>query len=134
MWVGGTRFATMHCKEWGVVKNGEFGCYVITEWPKSGTLYLVQGTLYTSCLMSCRITYEKTYDITKLGNIWEILKNGWEQRLLPSIPFRNKTLVLVVKNYAKIDTKVSLSCPILLDFLTLFHKLHPWLSESNFFL
>ena len=58
----------------------------------------------------------------KICKYWKNLKNGWKQSLAPSFPSRNKILVLVVKNYAKIDTKVSSSCPILLDFLTLFHK------------
>ena len=29
----------------------------------------------------------------------------WRQSLVPSLPFKNKTLILVVKNYAKTDIK-----------------------------
>ena len=41
---------------------------------------------------------------------------------MTSLLSRNKTLVLVVKNYAEIDIKVFSSCLILLYLLTLFHK------------
>ena len=35
---------------------------------------------------------------------------------MPSLTHRNKTLVIVVKNYLKVDIKDIYSCPILLDF------------------
>ena len=35
------------------------------------------------------------------------LKIGLRQNLVSSVPSRNKTLVIVVKNYAKVDVKVS---------------------------
>ena len=41
-------------------------------------------------------------------------------------------MVLAVKNYAIKDTRVSLSCQILLDFLLLFHKFCPWLGKLIF--
>ena len=43
------------------------------------------------------------------------------QRLHP----KKRTLVITVKNYAKADIKVFYSCPISLDFLTLFNTLCP---------
>ena len=45
----------------------------------------------------------------KLRNTGKISKNGWKQSLVPSLTSRNKHLALVVKNYAKIYTKVSSS-------------------------
>ena len=65
----------------------------------------------------------KTYYLSKLRNMGNISKNGWRQSLAFSLPSRNKTLVIVVKNYTKTDIKVFYSSPILLDFLTLFHNL-----------
>ena len=40
--------------------------------------------------------------------------------IVPSQPFRNYTLVIAVKKHAKVDVKLSLSCPILLDLSILF--------------
>ena len=65
--------------------------------------------------------------IRALGN-WEILQkaqNRYKQNLVPSLISRKKTLPLVVKNYAKADTKVFSSCPSLFDFLTLFYQFCP---------
>ena len=64
----------------------------------------------------------KTQEIRKYC---EYHKNGRKQSLVPSLPSANKNLVLVIKNYAKTDFKVFLSCPILFDFLTLFHEFCP---------
>ena len=71
------------------------------------------------------MSFRTTYDFRELGNrklglweirkYWEYHKNGRRQSLVPSFPSPNKNLVLVVKNYAKLDFKVFLSCPILLD-------------------
>ena len=70
-----------------------------------------------------------TLDLRKFGNIGKI-SNRWKQSPVPSLPSRNKVLVIVVKNYTKIDTKVSSPCPILLNFLTLFHKFYLWLTRG----
>ena len=59
-----------------------------------------------------------------LGN-QEILKKfqKWvEAEPSTQSPSRNKILLELRKNYAKIDIKVFSSCPISRDFLTLFHK------------
>ena len=39
---------------------------------------------------------------------------------MPSLPFGRKALVIVVRNYAKADTKIICCCPVLLDFFTFF--------------
>ena len=49
----------------------------------------------------------------------ENLKIGWTGRSA-SVPFRNKLFVIAAKNYAKLDIKFFRSCPILLDFFSLF--------------
>ena len=46
---------------------------------------------------------------------------------MSSLCSRNKTLVLAAKNYAEDVITVFCSCPILLDFLTLFQMFCPWL-------
>ena len=40
----------------------------------------------------------------------------------PCLPSTNKKMVIATKNYAEADIKVFLSCPILLNFFTLFHQ------------
>lgn len=74
-------------------------------------------------LVSSRISKQlKTLEIWKyLKN----LKNEWMQNLVSSLLTRNKTLVIAVKNYVKVDIKVFSSCRILLDFFTLLHIFCP---------
>ena len=52
---------------------------------------------------------------------------------MPSLLSRNLTLALAVKKRAKIDLKLILSCPILLDFSILFQLICPGLSEQTDF-
>ena len=40
--------------------------------------------------------------------------------MVPSLPSRNQTLAIAVKKHAKVDMKLLLSCPVLLDFSILF--------------
>ena len=42
-----------------------------------------------------------------------------ELTLVSSLPFRNKTLLIAVKNYVKADIKIFCSSPILLDLFLL---------------
>ena len=51
--------------------------------------------------------------------------------LVPSLPSANKNLVLVVKNDAKRDFKVFLSCPILHNFLTLLMMICRWMPTRS---
>ena len=44
------------------------------------------------------------------------------QSLVPSLPSRNKTLVIAAKRYGETDIKVFWSFPFLLDFFTLPHN------------
>ena len=46
---------------------------------------------------------------------------------MPSLLSKTKTFVLAAKNYAKVDIKVFWSCPILLDFATMFQIFFPGL-------
>ena len=71
----------------------------------------------------------KTQDLIKIVDIEKNLKNGWRQSLVRSLPSRNKTLVLVIKYYAKTDIKVFSSCPILLNFLVIFCKKNSFMTE-----
>ena len=50
-----------------------------------------------------------------VGNQGVISKMGGD-RLVPSLPFKNQFLAVVVKTYAKADVKVFWICTILLDF------------------
>ena len=50
---------------------------------------------------------------------------------MPSLPSTNKLLAKVVQKYAKANIKVLYSCPILLDFLTLFQMLCPELYTKS---
>ena len=43
-------------------------------------------------------------------------KFGWRHSLVPSPLSRNSTLAVAVKKHSKIDIKLFLSCPALLDF------------------
>ena len=52
----------------------------------------------------------------------EHLKITSRKRLLPSLPSRNKSMIIAVKNYADADIKVFGSCSILLNFFTLSHQ------------
>ena len=67
-------------------------------------------------------------EIKKLGNIGKVSKKGGAKPTT-SLTFTNKTFVLVVKTDAKTDIKFFSSCQILLDFLTLLHKLRLQLSK-----
>ena len=54
----------------------------------------------------------------ELANELQKLKNERRKSLVPILPSINKTLALVVENYAKTDIKVFFPCQVLLDFLT----------------
>ena len=75
--------------------------------------------LSVSCIKRLRLGPQE------IRKYWKYHKNGRRQCLVSSLPSIYKNLVLVVKNFAKTDFKVFLSCPILLEFLTLFHKFCP---------
>ena len=65
---------------------------------------------------------------------YSFLENGWKQSLVSNLPYRNKILVLMVKNYAKWHIKVSWPCPILLDFLNCFINFAcDWLCKQFYF-
>ena len=53
----------------------------------------------------------------------ENLKFGWRHKL----NFRNETLAVAVKKHVKVDIKLFLSCPVLLDFSILFQIFCPGL-------
>ena len=84
-------------------------------------------TLYTICLTTCRTTSAFISQPPKMvkhnqtirENIGKILKmDGSRTQLVTSLPSKNKTQVLVVKNYAKTDIKFFLPPPVSLYFLT----------------
>ena len=58
-----------------------------------------------------------------LGN----LKFGWRHSPVPCLPSRYYTLAIAVKNNAKVDIKLSDSCPVLMDFSILFQIFCPGL-------
>ena len=64
------------------------------------TLIVVQKILFTLYLTSCRTIKDnlRFKKIKKIRKYWKNLKNEWKWSLAPSLPSRNKTLVLVVKN------------------------------------
>ena len=95
----------------------------ILVWVPFATSKVVVDIQYKKhCIRVASRVAERPQEIRKY---WEYHKNGRRQSLVPSLPSANKNLALVVKNYAKTDFKVFLSCPILLNFLTLFHKFCP---------
>ena len=51
-----------------------------------------------------------------------------------SLPSRNTILAIAVKDYAKTDTKVLWSCPVLLDLFTLLQVFCPALFVKTFLL
>ena len=61
----------------------------------------IRFTLLENILYFIRIYYRVTKRLRKLGNIRKISKLGGD---MPTIPSRNKTSVIVVKDYAKGDT------------------------------
>ena len=67
-----------------------------------------------------------------LGNK-ECLKFGWRHCPVPSPHSRNLTLAIAIKIQAKVDIKLFLSCPVLLDFSFLFQILCTGLSEQTKF-
>ena len=76
--------------------------------------------------------YQKNYLLN--GFKLKILENkkvleesqiGWAQILVPSLPSRNKFLVIAVKNYTISDCKILCSCPFFLDFFTYFQIFCP---------
>ena len=46
---------------------------------------------------------------------YQNLKPGWRQYPVPSLPSKNKTLVIEPENYAKQDLKPFCSYPVLFD-------------------
>ena len=56
---------------------------------------------------------------TRRFEIWVDLKFGWIQSLVASLSCRNKTLAVVIKNYAKADISTFWSCLFLLFTFTL---------------
>ena len=86
----------------------------------------------TGCLLSSTKTFinrliSQTTSDSGLRKQESIRKIEWRQMLVPSLPCRNKCLVIAVKNYTEADFKVSLSCPVLLDFVTYFQIFCPGL-------
>ena len=71
----------------------------------------------------------KTQEIRKYQ---ENVKFGWRHSPAPSLPPRNYTLAIAVKNHAKVDIKLSLSCPVLLDFSIPFQILCPGLQVTSY--
>ena len=59
------------------------------------------------------------------------LKLGWIHSLVSSLPSTNLiTLAILVQKHAKVDMKLFLSCPILMDFSILFQLFSPGLPEQ----
>ena len=73
--------------------------------------------LYMSMLTRCQMIQD-----LKSQKIRKCQKNGvirWRQSLVPSLPYKNKTLVTSAKNYPEAVIKAFSFCPSLLDFFTL---------------
>ena len=68
----------------------------------------------------------KTQDLRKKGNIRKISKLGWDIAQCPvSLP--ETKLAIAVQKHAKVDIKLFLTSPVLLDFSILFQILCPGL-------
>ena len=52
----------------------------------------------------------------KLQNYQE--KIVWRQSLVPSLPSRNKSFVIAIKNHPEAEMQILCSCPFLFDFFT----------------
>ena len=82
--------------------------------------FSIYSICHKQCLISCTKTFEKLlhefFNGLWLSKYLEKFKIECKESLVPSLPSRNKTLVIAVKSYANIDMKVFSSCPILLDF------------------
>ena len=75
--------------------------------------------------------YQQTYlpnnfRLRILGNK-KVLEKLSGDMLVPGLPCRNKFSLIAVKKYTEADFKVSLSCPVLLDFFTYFQIFCPGL-------
>ena len=79
----------------------------------------IKAVLAIKCKKNCiRVTERlKIYDSRKYR---KNLENEWKQSQVPSLPYADKTLVLMVEKYANWNIKVPWPCPILLDFLNCF--------------
>ena len=73
--------------------------------------------LYKKLGIRVALRVAKRLNIENLRKL-RILKNSqiWVDSSVPSIPCRNKTLEIAVKTHAKVDIKLFIFCPILLDF------------------
>ena len=73
--------------------------------------------LYKKLGIRVALRVAKRLNIENLRKL-RILKNSqiWVDSPVPSIPCRNKTLEIAVKTHAKVDIKLFIFCPILLDF------------------
>ena len=69
--------------------------------------------------------YKNVYQKTYLPNDFRLRILGNKKDASAESPCRNKFLVIAVKNYTEADFKVSLPCPILLDFFTCFQIFCP---------
>ena len=63
--------------------------------------------------------------LRKLGNIIKFTNLGGHIAQCPVSPHKNQILTIAVKKFAKIDTKLFFSCPVLLDFFTWFQIFRP---------
>ena len=61
------------------------------------------------------------FESQELRKYQQHLKIGWRQSLVPSLPSRNKTLVIAAKHYEETDIKMFLYFPFLRDFFTVPH-------------
>ena len=81
------------------------------------------------------LVYELPHELPNEGRLrilenQEILEKSqvWVGKsLVPRLSSRNLTLVIAVKNHAKMDIKLTFSCPVLLDFSILFQIFCPGL-------
>ena len=68
----------------------------------------------------------KTQEIRKHK---KMLKSRWRYSIVPSLNPKNLILAIAIKQYRKADIKAFQSCPILLDFFTLFQIFCPGLYD-----
>ena len=73
----------------------------------------------------------KTYDLRNFGNYGKNSKYGWRQNLVPSLP--EKQIGTSSQKLHKNKYQSLSSCPVLYDFLALFHWFCGRLSEQIIF-
>ena len=88
-------------------------------------------TTALSSLRSC----QTTSDLESSGKKKSLknLKYASRQSLVISFPSEDKSLVIIVKDYEKAETKALFSFPFSLDSFTLFYKFCPGVSERTRF-